>query len=183
LNETLRTFRVLMETRKKVELRAAGYSMYPYIRPGDICRFEPPRHPLRKGQVALVVSPRGVLFSHRLIGLKRKNGRLVYIFRGDTNPHPDAPCVPEQVVGVLTSLVRHGKRVDERRVGRMVWSWTMVKFHLFFRVIGHLLRLADGDRETIAMHRRRMYGFRNPKGHEDGSLGGGSRRSRAGRQE
>ena len=182
MNETLRTFRVLMETRKMIELRAAGYSMYPYIRPGDICRFEPPRHPLRKGQVALVVSPRGVLFSHRLIGIKRVNGRLVYILRGDTNPHPDAPCAPEQVVGVLTSLVRKGKRVDERRTGRLVWSWIMVKFNLFFRAIAHLLRLADGDRETLALHRRRTYGFRNPEGHQDGSLGCTLRQSRAGRQ-
>lgn len=80
------------------------------------------------------------------------------------NPHPDEPAAEEQLVGVLAYLIRNGKRVDEERRSRKIWSWIMVKFQLFFRVIGYLMLMADADRETMAMHRRRMYGFRNPKG-------------------
>jgi hypothetical protein len=152
-----------MENRKRIELRAEGYSMYPYIRPGDICCFVPPRHPLKKGQIALVVSPREILFSHRLIAYRTVDGQLAYSFRGDMNPHPDEPAAPHQVVGVLDSIIRNGKRVDERQRGRRFWSWIMVRFHLFFRVIGFLGLMRDADREIMEIHRRRIYGFRNPK--------------------
>lgn len=182
LNETLRTFRYLMDARKRIDLRAEGYSMYPYIRPGDICRFVPPRHPLRKGQVVLVVSPRGILVSHRLIACKTENGQPVYIFRGDMNPHPDQPASPQQVVGVLEALVRNGKVVDEQRRGRKVWAWIMVRFRLVFRAIGYLMLMADADREILEKHRRRIYGFRNPEGLQDGSPGAGLRSSNAGRR-
>ncbi len=163
-NETLRTFEFLMGAKGQVQLQAEGFSMYPYIRPGDICCFAPFKDPLKAGRIGLVVSPRGILFSHRLLSAKSSEEGTLYFFRGDLNPHPDEPVTEAQIVGVLTALVRKGKVLDENRLARRFWSALAVRLQYLFRFIAYLSLVIDTDRETTSFHRRRIHGFRNPKG-------------------
>jgi len=146
-SETQRTFAALMKEKGGIRLRASGYSMYPYIRPGDICRFERTGHPLRPGQIGLVVSDKGILYSHRLHRIGYQSG-FVYQFRGDMNPAYDNPVRPYQVIGIMTELDRKGKILPEGQRSRRMWAVTAMRGVLFFRLCAFLfawtLRLRPG---------------------------------------
>lgn len=131
--EIWKTFSALMREKGMVMLRASGCSMFPYIRPGDVCRFEPASHPLRAGTVGLVVSDRGVLYAHRLHRVSGKAAPFVYRFRGDRNVHFDNPVSQERVIGVLTVLHRDGRTLQESRPVRRAWSALAVLLSLPLR--------------------------------------------------
>lgn len=114
-----------------MRLRASGYSMYPYIYPTDICRFVPFQEPPTIGEVYLVASDTGILFSHRLHRIARDNKGTRYIFRGDGNRVFDPVVVPEQVIGVLVELKRKGTTLQEQRRVRQIWSSVSVRWPIF----------------------------------------------------
>jgi hypothetical protein len=150
-----------MRTKGQVALRAEGYSMYPYIRPGDVCHFSPLDPPLRAGQIGLVVSERGVLFSHRLIKVNRSAAGVTYCFRGDLNRRNDEPVGEDRIIGVLTALSRKGSKLDENRRARRIWSWLAVRFRLGLRCIAYVAHAAGFGRNADNWNRRSEDGFRD----------------------
>jgi hypothetical protein len=137
--ENIRVFGALMQHKGEVRLRASGYSMYPYILPGDICRFMPFKTLPAIGQVCLVASDSGILFPHRLHRIIKDQRDIRYIFRGDTNRVYDPSVTPEQVIGILIELKRHKTTLPENRLLRRVWSFVAVRLKtlmLPFVVIG-----------------------------------------------
>jgi signal peptidase len=154
--ETLTTFRALMREQGKVVLKASGFSMYPYIRPGDICRFAPLRRPLRTGEIGLVVSDRGLLYSHRLQEVVQDATGIRYRFRGDFNPHYDNPVGPDRIVGILTGVLRKGRTLRETRPGRQLWAAAAVKGSTAFRICAwlaeRLMPKSTGHRKNGGAH-------------------------------
>ncbi|WP_167747064.1 S24/S26 family peptidase [Cohnella luojiensis] len=143
--ENIRTFGALMERKGEVRLAASGYSMYPYIKPDDECRFVSLTGSLRIGQIGLVASHIGILYSHRLHRVKRSHKGARYFFRGDANRFYDPPVKSEQIIGVLMDLKRKGKVMPENRKTRRLWSYFASRFPLFmlpFVVLGKLKKRA-----------------------------------------
>lgn len=114
-------------------LRASGYSMYPYIVPGDICCFQPVPAKLKPGQIGLVVSEEGVLYSHRLHRIERVGLGIHYIFRGDAVAVCDAPVYRSQIIGTLVALSRGDSKLEEGRWPRRLWSKLAVHATVLFR--------------------------------------------------
>lgn len=162
-NELLQTFRYLMETKGHVTLRAEGNSMYPYIRPGDFCRFVPLEQPLRIGQIGLVASERGVLYSHRLLAVNRSATGVIYRFGGDLNRWDDEPVAPERVIGVLAELTRGTTVIAENRLLRRIWSRWAVRFRYGFSRMSYGIYLLGTVRDAIRWNGRKSHGFRNAK--------------------
>jgi hypothetical protein len=126
--ENIRTFGDLMRHKGEVSVRASGYSMYPYILPGDICRFLPIKAQPAVGQVCLVASDSGILYSHRLHRIINDQRSFRFIFRGDANRFNDPAVTPEQIIGILIELKRHRTTLPEKRRLRRVWSFVAVRW-------------------------------------------------------
>jgi hypothetical protein len=150
-----------MDKNGQVTLPASGYSMYPYILPGDICQFQPIRGKLSEGQIGLVVSDDGILYSHRLHRIERMGSGIKYFFRGDANAIYDASVYRSQIIGVLTELNRNGNRFEEERWTRKLWSFTAVRAFLLLLPFVYLAR-------------RRILGFSSPSEEKEGLHGIGS---------
>ncbi len=96
----------LLAAGHTLTVHVRGYSMFPWLRPGDLIRVEPvDATSLRPGDVILFRAG-GVAITHRL--LRWKDGRL--ITKGDAAPCPDRPLSPVEVAGRVIE-VRRGDRV------------------------------------------------------------------------
>ncbi|NYE03876.1 signal peptidase [Bacillus niacini] len=93
-----------------IELPSVGYSMFPFIRKGDICRFVPcDPQTLKKGDVVLFHSESGQLIAHRFSHSNILENRRYYFFKGDTNLGFDQPVMDYHIIGKLTSIQRLNK--------------------------------------------------------------------------
>ncbi|CAM3642375.1 S24/S26 family peptidase [Cohnella lubricantis] len=121
--------------------------MYPYILPGDECRFIPLQRPLAIGEIGLVVSSEGLLYSHRLHTVEYKGGEDWFQFRGDGSPHYDVPVTGAHIIGVLAELKRRGKTIEERAAGRRLWSRLVVRIPRALKLFAYLSRrISSGGR-------------------------------------
>jgi hypothetical protein len=161
MSELIHTFQALMKKNGQVNLPASGYSMYPYIIPGDICEFRPINGKLNEGQILLVVSDDGILYSHRLHQIIRMGSGIKYFLRGDANPNYDASVYRSQIIGVLTELNRDGKRIDEVHWTRRLWSSIAVRASVLLLPF-------------VYVSRRKMQGISNLSKEKEGLHGIGS---------
>lgn len=94
---------------KPFRFRAAGFSMSPLIRDGDVLTIVPPQHKaLQWGSVAAFLNPSsGKLAVHRVVA--QRGGR--YLLKGDNGRQPDGWVDPADVIGVVICVERDGKRV------------------------------------------------------------------------
>jgi hypothetical protein len=156
--ERIHTFQALMEKNGQVNLPASGYSMYPYIIPGDICEFRPINGKLKEGQIGLVVSDEGIVYSHRLHQISRMGSVIKYFFRGDANRTYYISVYRSQIIGVLTELNRNGKRIDEVQWTRRLWSFMAVRASILLLPF-------------VYVSRRKAQGISNPSDEKGGLHG------------
>jgi ribosomal protein S18 acetylase RimI-like enzyme len=101
-------FRLASERGLRFRFEAAGRSMWPLLRPGDVALFEPLGRPARPGDV-LLYRAGDRLIAHRVIG-RTPDGRLR--LHGDFTLGEDEPVEPACVLG---RLVRVEKRARSGR--------------------------------------------------------------------
>jgi hypothetical protein len=96
----------------KLRLRVTGLSMLPAVWPGDIVTIQR-REPsaLLPGDIVLVEC-QGCLRLHRFIATREDRH---IITRGDSLPDDDPPVLPEEVLGILTSIQRRGSVFSPRK--------------------------------------------------------------------
>lgn len=82
-----------------------GNSMYPIIREGDLLIIEAVSSPLKVGDVPLYRRGSGQYVLHRIVGIRK--GR--YSTRGDNRAFVEDGITADQIIGVLTGIVRGGK--------------------------------------------------------------------------
>lgn len=134
------TIKALLEQRLLhcgwVELPSSGYSMYPFIKPGDLCRFVRANlSQLRPGDVLLFGSGQQII-GHRLHRIQGGNdSRVVLICKGDTNLLPDL-VEWEQVLATLESIKKPRHRLLMEGNGARLWG----KLILYFPYHSQLIR-------------------------------------------
>jgi hypothetical protein len=90
-------------------LKVTGFSMFPFIRNGDVITISPlPFSPPKIGDIlAFTVSHGRKLFIHRVIGKKGNS----YLTRGDNTLSVDGLIPRADILGMVIRAERNGKRV------------------------------------------------------------------------
>ena len=75
----------LIENNHSVKIVASGYSMFPFMRNGDIQTISPvPIEEIQIGDVA-VFEHNNDWISHRVVDIRKRNSETTLILRGDTS--------------------------------------------------------------------------------------------------
>ena len=113
------SFEEELEKSGKLVYTTVGVSMRPLIRQDrDISIIEKPKARLKKYDVALYKRPNGQYVLHRVVKVCDDG----YVILGDNCLRKEYGIKEEQIIGVLTSLVRKGKEVDFNSFGYRFYS-------------------------------------------------------------
>lgn len=83
----------------------SGYSMKPTLVAGDLVIIQPVTpEAVRTGDIIQFRLPGGSVV-HRVVEIRRENGRLTFITQGDNNNVRDDPVTPEQVQGRVVLVI------------------------------------------------------------------------------
>lgn len=121
--EAARLIAGIIHRHGSIELPAAGNSMFPLIRDGNVCRFVSVRgRELRKGDILLVHLNDGRLIAHRVHRVNRVGTDRWYLLRGDTNYGFDEPVTENRILGRLTQVHKTGLTVDASGLLFRAWG-------------------------------------------------------------
>lgn len=99
----------LIENNHAVKIVASGYSMFPFMRNGDIQTIGPvPIEEIQIGDVA-VFERNNDWISHRVIEIRKTNNETTLILRGDTIIQLDPLVTKANYIGKTVSFERSGK--------------------------------------------------------------------------
>ncbi len=98
----------VLEHGRQFRFRAAGMSMFPFIRSGDVVTVSPLKGEPRIGDVVafLQVSDRSLTL-HRVVG----TGRQTYEIRGDSAMQSDGKIPGKNILGRVVKAERNGSEV------------------------------------------------------------------------
>ncbi|MFH1593476.1 MAG: signal peptidase I [Candidatus Omnitrophota bacterium] len=115
----------LLHEGREVYINTSGYSMYPFIKDGDIIKVAPVREEdLRIGDM-LSIDNEGRCEAwfcvHRLVKITKKDEKVLYTTKGDANTKvPDRPVEFSRIAGKVIEIQRNDLRID---VGRGIVAW------------------------------------------------------------
>ncbi|MHB9033802.1 MAG: S24/S26 family peptidase [Anaerolineae bacterium] len=133
---------------KPFRFQARGYSMYPFIRSGDILTISPLDRRVRLGQVVACLQPGDRhLVVHRIVRLDGTR----YLVRGDYTPMPDGLVTVLNLIGRVTRI-EHGGRKHHFGLG-----WERILIAHFSR-IGLLFLSVDLTLRIWAVIRKVVHG-------------------------
>ena len=127
----------------KIVVTTVGVSMRPLIKQGrDSVMIEKPSARLNKNDVALYKRYDGKYVLHRIVEVRPDD----YVFLGDNCMSKEYGIKDDQVIGVMTALVRDGKDVDLTGFGYKfyvsMWSMLTPVRILWKKTIAFLKRIA-----------------------------------------
>ena len=119
----------LIENNHAVKIVASGYSMFPFMRNGDIQTISPiPIEEIQIGDVA-VFERNNDWISHRVIDIRKTNNEITLILRGDTCIQLDPLVTKANYIGKTVAFERGGKVYEvasfKRKNKRIVWLGAM----------------------------------------------------------
>jgi hypothetical protein len=98
----------LLDEGLAVEIKAAGASMSPFVRAGDLLTLTPRgRRAVRRGDVVAFLVDGGSLVIHRVVAAEGAAVRT----RGDALGRGDRPVAAADVLGIVVRVERRGRRV------------------------------------------------------------------------
>jgi hypothetical protein len=114
--QRLQLLRSMKDSGKTFQLKTAGMSMFPLVRPDTVADIHfRPASQVRSGDLILFERGGGIIL-HRVLARSEREGRLAFTEKGDHQPF--ANLVPEeQYLGVAVRL-RSGRRVFDPSTGR-----------------------------------------------------------------
>ena len=96
----------ILEEGKKVKITVNGTSMYPLLKDGDQVEIEKtPLEALKIGDIVVFENLNRWL-AHRLIKIKKNDGRFTLITKGDSCIKFDAAIAEEAYIGKVTAFYR-----------------------------------------------------------------------------
>ncbi|MFB0564455.1 MAG: signal peptidase I [Candidatus Aminicenantaceae bacterium] len=107
--ELTRLLQAVLEKGASFRFRARGFSMFPFIKDGDVITVDSlSGGKPRLGDVLVYVNPRTrKIVVHRMIGKRRD----CYIIKGDNTPDSDGIIPRENILGRVKRVEREGKRI------------------------------------------------------------------------
>ena len=100
-----------------IRIKAHGYSMYPSIKPGSLLIIEPLRvkgDPVM-GEIVAIKRKNGMIV-HRLVRIIIKDGKRLYIARGDSNAMADNPVPIGMIAGRVIRSEPTGESPSEANI-------------------------------------------------------------------
>lgn len=136
------SFEEELERSGKLVYPNVGVSMRPLIKQDrDLLIIEKPNGRLKKYDMPLYKRPNGQYVLHRIIKVRDND----YIILGDNCINKEYGITDEQIIGVLTSLIRNGKEVDFSSFGYKFYvrSWQLLypARYIFAKIKGLLRKL------------------------------------------
>ncbi len=128
----------LLRAGYSIRFRAAGQSMHPTIRHGDMITVEPvPPAAVTRGDIIVYRIGRGII-AHRVVAIRGGRGHpVVYITRGDACNICDAPAPGWQLVGKVVAVERRGWARATRLTRR--WRSWLARLGIMLIVLGHVI--------------------------------------------
>jgi signal peptidase I len=139
--------KAVLESGKNIELTAAGYSMFPTLRPGDKITVKPllDEEFQLPGRI-LVYENNGVFVMHRLIKIITDgSGKKLFFSRGDSSTMPDEPWVRQQLIGIAVSFKRNNKVNPIKNFIPGSWRYVFNRRLLWIINKGKRLTIVAGD--------------------------------------
>ena len=103
------TFEEEIERNGKLIYTNVGDSMMPLIKQGrDLLIIEKPQGRLKKYDIPLYKRDSGQYVLHRIMKVRRND----YVICGDNRYWKEYGITDRHIIGVLTSVVRNGKKID-----------------------------------------------------------------------
>ena len=103
------SFEEILEQDGKLIYTNVGDSMYPLIRQGkDLMVIEKVDGRLKKYDVPLYRRTTGKYVLHRILKVREND----YVICGDNRYHKEYGITDEQIIGVLTAIIRNGKELS-----------------------------------------------------------------------
>lgn len=140
---------------KTVQIKPQGYSMYPVIVPGRDEAVVAPVNPdmVKRGDVILYRRDESILVLHRI--WKRKGNELYLV--GDNQKEIEGPLRPDQVRGILTELIRKGRRISADNIIYRV----LTRIWLFLRPLRPLISHTVARCKRFFLYRRKYENIAN----------------------
>lgn len=85
-------------------LTVCGQSMAPMLRDGDKVLLHALRRPLRRGDIIVRQCGEGILM-HRVVGLRRVDGELWVMTKGDNSLAFDEPVLASEILGLVVEVL------------------------------------------------------------------------------
>lgn len=109
-----------------VQTVASGYSMFPFIRKGDILTVKPVSiETIKRGDIVVFESSEKWI-AHRVIGIYIYNSQVILTTRGDSRISKDPIVIYLNFVGITTHIQRKNKLISLSSPSRKIQT----QFHL-----------------------------------------------------
>jgi hypothetical protein len=114
----------LLRAGYAVRFRAAGDSMRPFLRDGDVVDVEPaPVAEVRIGDILLYQRPDGTAIAHRVARRSRGAEEPMLEMQGDARRDAKESARGEQVLGRVVRLRRGDREIALTGAGRRIAGW------------------------------------------------------------
>lgn len=138
----MRAIQEVMKKQGYIEIPSHGISMLPFIRTGNVCRFEPVEpSQLRKGDVVLFLADTGILVGHRYFGLTSIDNRWMIVCKGDSNLYPDEPVPADRIIGRMILIRKPFGHFRASGLWMKLWGWLVTRLPFISLAIHTYLRV------------------------------------------
>lgn len=123
---------ISFKNNQSVIFKVRGMSMFPLLRDKrDSVKLEKITTPPKRKDIILYKRDNGQFVLHRII--KEKDG--LYTLLGDNQSYKEYPIRLDQVLGVVTSIVRKGKEIDLKKSKKYKLYSFFWCFNIFIRKV------------------------------------------------
>ncbi len=144
------SFKEQLAEKGRIIYTNVGISMMPLLRQRrDIMIIERPKGRLKKYDCPLYIRSDGAHILHRILKVREND----YVICGDHNTKKEYGITDDQIIGVMTGIIRNGKEIDFNSLSYKLY------YHLwcdFFYVRVAILKLKTFARRCASFIKRKV---------------------------
>ncbi|MEN9942435.1 MAG: hypothetical protein RLZZ91_436 [Bacteroidota bacterium] len=127
-----------------VQTLASGYSMYPFLRKGDLLTVEPvPMETIKRGDIVVFESEEKWI-AHRVIKIRNRIEGLELLLRGDTCIAFDPVVNRENYMGIVRVFTRKNFKKNINDSSLHFWKKNIVTLGRLYNLPLYLARICGG---------------------------------------
>jgi signal peptidase I len=127
-----------------VKTVASGYSMYPFLRAGDILTVDPvPMNQIKRGDI-VVFEMEEKWIAHRVVKIRNSAKGLEFLLRGDTCMAFDPIVDTENYLGIIRDFTRKNSKKNITDAGLLFWKKIIVTFGIVYNFPLYCTRIFAG---------------------------------------